>query len=90
MFSSTRTRGTGEPYDQEGLVPQMSDLTMATLPGLQLSTPSEPISTQIIHDIKENTEWRFEVAFGSKIEVKVHFQPTLFGSYLYSFGTSRN
>lgn len=73
MFSSTTRGGTDEPYDQEGLVPQMSDLTMATLPGLQLSTPGEPVSTQIIHDIKENTEWRFEVAFGSKVEVKVQF-----------------
>lgn len=42
-----------------------------SLPGLQLEAPVETGSTPTIHDIKENSEWRFEVAFGSKIEVKV-------------------
>lgn len=42
-----------------------------SLPGLQLEAPVEPGSTPTIHDIKENSEWRFEVAFGSKVEVKV-------------------
>lgn len=53
------------------LTAQMTALNMSILPGLQLNTPSEPVSAPIIHEIKENTEWRFEVAFGSKIEVKV-------------------
>lgn len=42
-----------------------------SLPGLQLEAPVESGSTPTIHDIKENSEWRFEVAFGSKVEVKV-------------------
>lgn len=42
-----------------------------SLPGLQLEAPIESGSTLTIHDIKENSEWRFEVAFGSKVEVKV-------------------
>lgn len=42
-----------------------------SLPGLQLEAPVETGSTPTIHDIKENSEWRFEVAFGSKVEVKV-------------------
>ncbi len=42
-----------------------------SLPGLQLDAPDEQVSTSITHDIKEKNEWRFEVPFGSKIEVKV-------------------
>lgn len=42
-----------------------------SLPGLQLDAPSEPTLVQTVHEIKEATEWRFEVAFGSRIEVKV-------------------
>lgn len=42
-----------------------------SLPGLQLEAPVVSISEPTIHDIKENSEWRFEVPFGSKVEVKV-------------------
>lgn len=42
-----------------------------SLPGLQLEAPIETGSTPTVHEIKENSEWRFEVAFGSKVEVKV-------------------
>lgn len=43
-----------------------------SLPGLlQHEKPAVPLSTPTIYDIKENSEWRFEVPFGSKIEVKV-------------------
>ena len=42
-----------------------------SLPGLQLEAPVQSISEPTIHDIKENSEWRFEVPFGSKVEVKV-------------------
>jgi len=42
-----------------------------SLPGLQLSAPVETTVTPIIHDLKEGTEWRFEVAFGTKVEVRV-------------------
>lgn len=42
-----------------------------SLPGLQLEAPVETGSTPTVHDIRENSEWRFEVAFGSKVEVKV-------------------
>lgn len=42
-----------------------------SLPGLQLNAPTEPVLATTFHDIAENTEWRFEAAFGYKIEVKV-------------------
>lgn len=42
-----------------------------SLPGLQLSAPVESVSLPIIHELKEGSEWRFEVAFGSKVDVKV-------------------
>ena len=43
-----------------------------SLPGLQLDSPSEPIvAASVFHDLGNNTEWRFEVAFGTNIEVKV-------------------
>ncbi|KAL8703021.1 MAG: hypothetical protein Q9201_003797 [Fulgogasparrea decipioides] len=45
-------------------------LTMS-LPGLQISAPIEPIVATAIHEIQAETEWRFEVAFGSKIDVKL-------------------
>ena len=61
----------------------MNVLNMSTLPGLQLNTPSEPVSTSTIHEIKENAEWRFEVAFGSKIEVKV-FRPGVMVEFAFN------
>jgi hypothetical protein len=42
-----------------------------SLPGLQLEAPVESVSAPAIHEIEENSEWRFEVPFGSKVEVKV-------------------
>lgn len=43
-----------------------------SLPGLQLDSPSEPVvAASVLHDLGNNTEWRFEVAFGTNIEVKV-------------------
>lgn len=43
-----------------------------SLPGLQLDTPSEPVvAASVFHDLNKNTEWRFEVFFGTNIEVKV-------------------
>ena len=44
------------------------------LPGLNLdvlTVPLEEEKTAVIHELNANTEWRFEVAFDSKIEVKV-------------------
>ena len=44
------------------------------LPGLNLdllTVPLEEEKTSVIHELKANTEWRFEVAFDSQIEVKV-------------------
>lgn len=73
------TRGAGEAKYRGKLNAMMSALNMSSLPGLQLNTPSEPVSTPTIHEIKENTEWRFEVAFGSKIEVKVYIMSILLG-----------
>ena len=52
-------------------LPTEGTITMS-LPGLQVSsTPVEVEATPTIHELKEGTEWRFEVAFGSKVEVKV-------------------
>ena len=48
-----------------------ADIITMSLPGLQLSTPVEVGVVPNIHNVKPGTEWRFEVAFGSKIEVKV-------------------
>jgi len=42
-----------------------------SLPGLNISAPAEEIVVPKIHDLKEGTEWRFEVSFGTKVEVKV-------------------
>ncbi len=53
-------------------LPTEETVTMS-LPGLQISTPVEVEATPIIHELKEGTEWRFEVAFGLKVEVKVRY-----------------
>ena len=42
-----------------------------SLPGLELSTPVEAVVTPTVHELNEQTEWRFEVAFGTKLEVRV-------------------
>ncbi|KAL9045176.1 MAG: hypothetical protein Q9214_001746 [Letrouitia sp. 1 TL-2023] len=42
-----------------------------SLPGLQLSAPVESVSIPVIHELREGSEWRFEVAFGSKVDVKL-------------------
>ncbi len=48
-----------------------TEIVTMSLPGLQISAPVEIEAVPIIHELKEGTEWRFEVAFGSKAEVKV-------------------
>lgn len=61
-----------------------------SLPGLQLDSPSEPtVAASAFHDLGSNTEWRFEVAFGTNIEVKVcslcwGFPPKLCGSLIFA------
>lgn len=42
-----------------------------SLPGLDLSAPVKTFATPTVHELKEQTEWRFEVAFGTKVEVRV-------------------
>ncbi|KAL8873528.1 MAG: hypothetical protein Q9198_007011 [Flavoplaca austrocitrina] len=42
-----------------------------SLPGLQLSAPNEPVTSIQIHRLSEGSEWRFEVAFGSTVEIKL-------------------
>ena len=42
-----------------------------SLPGLDLSAPVETVVTPTVHELKEQTEWRFEVAYGTKVEVRV-------------------
>ncbi|KAL9072516.1 MAG: hypothetical protein Q9161_003528 [Pseudevernia consocians] len=42
-----------------------------SLPGLDLSAPVETVTTPTVHELKEQTEWRFEVSFGTKVEVRL-------------------
>ncbi len=42
-----------------------------SLPGLQLSASDEPVLSAVVHHLTEGSEWRFEVAFGSTVEIKV-------------------
>jgi len=51
-----------------------------SLPGLQVNSVPVVEKTSIVHDLSAGTEWRFEVAFGENVEVKV----TLFKAYLLS------
>ncbi|KAI9786570.1 MAG: Cleavage polyadenylation factor subunit clp1 [Candelina submexicana] len=42
------------------------------LPGLQLSAPTPvPVAAPSTHDISKGSEWRFEVAYGDNIDVKL-------------------
>ncbi|KAI9827179.1 MAG: Cleavage polyadenylation factor subunit clp1 [Thelocarpon impressellum] len=41
-----------------------------SLPGLQLSAPTE-VAAPTVHELQRGSEWRFEVAFGSSVEVKI-------------------
>ena len=47
------------------------NISEMSLPGLELSAPVETAVTPTVHELKEQTEWRFEVAFGTKLEVRV-------------------
>ena len=49
----------------EGSISKMS------LPGLDLSAPVETVVNPTVYELKEQTEWRFEVAFLSKVEIRV-------------------
>lgn len=42
-----------------------------SLPGLHISTPVPDTLPTVIHELKECTEWRFEVDFDSDVEIKV-------------------
>ncbi|KAL8953152.1 MAG: hypothetical protein Q9222_000973 [Ikaeria aurantiellina] len=42
-----------------------------SLPGLQLSAPVEAVVSTQIYDVPEGTEWRFEVQFGSNVEIRL-------------------
>ena len=52
-------------------LPGRANISKMSLPGLELSAPVETVATPTVHELKEQTEWRFEVAFGTKIEVRV-------------------
>lgn len=55
-----------------------ASLTMSLpLPGLNSSGPVETLASPTVYELKEGTEWRFEVAFDSKVEVKVRLGPHL-------------
>ena len=51
--------------------PGHANIFEMSLPGLELSAPVETVVTPTVHELKEQTEWRFEVAFGTKLEVRV-------------------
>lgn len=53
------------------VIPGHANTSKMSLPGLELSAPVETIATPTVHELKEQTEWRFEVAFGTKVEVRV-------------------
>lgn len=52
-------------------IPGQVDISKMSLPGLDISAPVETVVSPTVHELKEQTEWRFEVAFGSKVEVRV-------------------
>lgn len=43
-----------------------------SLPGLQLTAPVE-LAAPTVHELEKGSEWRFEVAFGNNVEVKVRY-----------------
>ena len=52
--------------------PDICTSTVAmSLPGLQLNSIPVEEKTLVIHVLSENTEWRFEVAYGENVQVKV-------------------
>ncbi|KAI4238643.1 MAG: hypothetical protein LQ349_000954 [Xanthoria aureola] len=66
-----------------------------SLPGLQLSASDEPVLSAVVHHLSEGSEWRFEVAFGSTVEIKLlSGNAELFGTELaqkqtYSFSGTK-
>ena len=51
--------------------PGRGSIFKMSLPGLELPAPVETVTEPVVHELKEQTEWRFEVAFGTKVEVRV-------------------
>ena len=51
--------------------PGHANISKMSLPGLDVSAPVEIVVAPTVHELKEQTEWRFEVAFDAKIEVRV-------------------
>ena len=47
------------------------NISKMSLPGLDLSAPVEVVVNPTVYELKEQTEWRFEVAFLAKVEVRV-------------------
>ena len=52
-------------------LPEHGSISKMSLPGLDLSAPVETVVDPTVYELKEQTEWRFEVAFLSKIEIRV-------------------
>ncbi len=52
-------------------LPGHAKTSKMSLPGLDLPAPVETVAAPIVHELKEQTEWRFEVAFDTKVEVRV-------------------
>lgn len=42
-----------------------------SLPGLNVAAPVQEAVVSSVVELEETTEWRFEVAFGTKVDVKV-------------------
>ena len=41
-----------------------------SLPGLHVATPAQEVAVTAINDLKERSEWRFEVSHDNNIQVK--------------------
>ena len=52
-------------------LPGHADTSKMSLPGLDLSAPVETVVSPTVYELKEQTEWRFEVTFDNTVEVRV-------------------
>ena len=64
-----------------------TNLNAMSLPGLGLTEqPAEVAAAEVpatVHELPESSEWRFEVAFGETVEVKVRTLPTTLSAPTY-------
>ena len=59
-------------FDRRHIQRRQDPFVEMALPGLQMNTiPLVKEKTATVTELQQNSEWRFEVAFGEKVEVKV-------------------